>query len=219
MANLLVENKADSEAQTKDGSAVLSNAAKEGHISIVEFMVNRGARLRSRDKMALGLQLIRAVEGGDIALMKRLLIYDAATNATDKSGRTPLLVAFGKRQFEAGAVLASRGVSQAEKEELEKLLMAACENNKIEDAKFLLDCGADVDTRDCFNETPLWKAAIKGFVTLAKLLLERKACIEVKSRNCCRTPVVIAIDRNLFSKCWRHDMQHTLHSTPPPSVA
>lgn len=53
--------------------------------------------------------------------------------------------------------------------------------NYLDAARFLLDAGADINTRDMSADTPLMRAAQLGYQEMAALLLEREA--EVNARN------------------------------------
>lgn len=88
-----------------------------------------------------------------------------------------------------------KGISRYELNELGKQVLKICEQGNLDQVKLLISCSVGIEEKDCFNETPLWKASIRGHVEVVRFLLSRNAKLEVKSQNCCRTPVVIAIDR------------------------
>jgi len=47
----------------------------------------------------------------------------------------------------------------------------------------LLECGADVDSGDCYNNTPLHRAASQGHVKLVKLLLQYRPDVNYKDSS------------------------------------
>merc|ERR1711933_31326 len=87
------------------------------------------------------------------------------------------------------------GVSADDRKALGSLLLDSGGKGDIEQVRSLLRCSADVNAKDCFNETPLWKASCNGHAQVVKALLDSDASINYQSRNCCRTPIVIAVDR------------------------
>ena len=55
--------------------------------------------------------------------------------------------------------------------------------NYREAAKFLLEHGADVNTRDMSDETPLIQASGLGYVEMVSLLLERGAEVDARDQD------------------------------------
>jgi hypothetical protein len=52
---------------------------------------------------------------------------------------------------------------------------------RLEVGQYLLDCGADINSRDHHRHTPLMHAAIRGQVEFTQMLLERGAAIDAQS--------------------------------------
>jgi len=55
--------------------------------------------------------------------------------------------------------------------------------NELASVEWLTDRGADVNTRDNFDETPLMHAALLGYMELCDFLLSRGAVIEFRDEN------------------------------------
>ena len=55
--------------------------------------------------------------------------------------------------------------------------------NYLEAARFLLDAGADINTRDMSSETPLIQAAHLGYREMVALLLERGAQVNARDES------------------------------------
>jgi len=195
---LLLDEGAKTETKSKNGSAAMAGAAKQGHLDVVRLLVNSGARLHSYDKQSLGKKLVEAVAANNVELTRQLLIYDASTRSKDKDGRTPLLLAAEKGYAEIGVMLANWGLSDSDKLALGKLLLIAAGDDNTQYVKLLLECFAGLEVHDYFNETPLWRASLKGNVEIVKLLLDKNPQLDPVSRNCCRTPLGAAIDRGNF---------------------
>lgn len=57
-------------------------------------------------------------------------------------------------------------------------LFLAVELNRLETLRFLLESGADINTKGLIGCTPLHRAAIRNFLPMVRLLLEKKADID-----------------------------------------
>ncbi len=62
-------------------------------------------------------------------------------------------------------------------------LHGAAEQGQLVVAGFLLQNGADIDSRDHLEATPLWEAAANGRKAMVELLLNHKAALELADRN------------------------------------
>ena len=71
-------------------------------------------------------------------------------------------------------------------------LYRAADNGKLEAGQFLLDCGADINSRNGGGETPLFRAVFRGDVAFARMLLERGASIGIPDSSG-RTPLHWAV--------------------------
>ena len=61
-------------------------------------------------------------------------------------------------------------------------LYYAVDANNTEFAKFLIDHGANVNTKDYFGFTPLHEAVVRGSYNVAKLLIEKGANVNAKDK-------------------------------------
>ena len=71
--------------------------------------------------------------------------------------------------------------SSATKAQLENGFVAACTYGRISIVEFLLQQGIDITAQGRFGQTGLHGAAIGGQMDIIKLLLERRAPLEVKN--------------------------------------
>ena len=74
-----------------------------------------------------------------------------------------------------------KNFSNATKVEIQSAFMTACEFGRTQVVEFLLDKGADMRGQDGNGQTGLHSAALAGHVHTVKLLLERRAPLEVQN--------------------------------------
>lgn len=88
---ILIEWKADLEAQNKSGKTALMLAAFKGHIECIDALVENGANLDTRDRSGMGV-LHYAVDGEQPNIIRKLINLGANANAVDQAmGWTPLI--------------------------------------------------------------------------------------------------------------------------------
>jgi ankyrin repeat protein len=107
---------------------------------------------------------MRAAQGGDVALMRRLTAAGANATLTQKNGTTALMIAAGGQGDEA--VLAA--------------------------VQLCLEGGADVNAVDAAGSTALHRAAENGATAVIRLLAERGAVLDVKNTRG-STPLDLAL--------------------------
>ena len=71
-------------------------------------------------------------------------------------------------------------------------LYRAADNGKLEAGQFLLDCGADINSRNGGGETPLFRAVFRGDLEFARMLLKRGASVGIPDSSG-RTPLHWAV--------------------------
>ena len=86
-------------------------AAKNGHIKIVEIMLQRGADVNVRDKEQGTTPLIAAAQQGHKEIVDILLKSGADVNARDTSGKTALSEATRNEHAEIVKLLKERGAN------------------------------------------------------------------------------------------------------------
>src|SRR6185436_9684598 len=138
-------------------------------------------RALARERYAGRTLLHEASAQGSLAMVELLLRLGADANAMDRGGHSPLYcLANEYRASEGGGVVralvhgganvnANDGVKHCT-----ALHMAARRGN-VEVAEALLDCGADIDPRDCLGDTPLRRSVNCDKIQVAELLLRRTA--------------------------------------------
>lgn len=201
LARLLLDRGARRDAKSKTNSTPLEEAARAGQLRLVAWLVDKGAKLRKCERDALSDHLLSAAEAGKLDVVKSLLMYDAKLNTRRKDGSTALILAAKNGHWAIGEFLVQIGKQKAmgrcpsDDRKLGNMLLDACGQGDLMSVQMLLRCGALVSCTNCHNDTPVWKAAFGGHKEIAELLISERADLEVRSQECGRTPLVIAIDK------------------------
>jgi ankyrin repeat protein len=200
-AGYLLEKGADINARNNEGWTPLISAAWGGHRGVADLLIRNGADVNARgvhgftallmalanrqaDAVNFFLERVpntdfNAVAGdGETVLMKAVTmcdcrivggLIDRGANVKREAGAR--LIAFAEERCPPflKACLVERGV------DINSQLLAAARANQIDEAKALLDIGADVNARDGNGWTALMHAADRDGRALLKLLMDRGA--------------------------------------------
>lgn len=178
-----------------NGQTALSWAAREGHATIVKWLLDSGAEIDSMDNYGQS-PLIWAVENEHSEVVNMLLAAGADVERKDDGkGQTPLIFAtrrghekIVKSLLSWGANIESRDGSYGQTP-----LLWAAESGHCAVVKLLLGAGADIEAKDGINgQTPLSSAARKGHLEIVQLLLNRGANTESRDDSYAETPLLWA---------------------------
>jgi len=112
-----------------------------------------------------------AVDAGHVGRVRRALEDDAAATAVNEFGRTPLMLAMGKRNWEIVRMLLNRGADPNSSYNDQALLYAVVRAGEVELAERLIEAGADPNSTNRNNWTCLQEAARRGNVEMLRTLL------------------------------------------------
>ncbi|XP_072368968.1 CARD- and ANK-domain containing inflammasome adapter protein [Scyliorhinus torazame] len=155
---------------------LLHIAAAHGHVAIIEYLLNKGAKVEVRDNRQQS-PLHRAAVEGHLAAAKMLLQAGAHIYALDKESRSPLHLAAANSHFSM-VKLMLKEEARNQKSKKSFLHMAAL-RDESKFAQILLKYGAPVDTKDEKNRTPLFHAISQRHLNTVKVLLESGAKVNV----------------------------------------
>jgi hemoglobin len=134
-----------------------------------------------RERYAGRTLLHEASARGILTMVELLLLLGADPNAQDIGGHTPLYCLANQYKGSNGGpviralvrsganVNANDGVKHC------TALHMAARRGSPDIAEVLLDCGADIDARDCLGDSPLRRSVNCGKIQVASLLLARGA--------------------------------------------
>jgi ankyrin repeat protein len=145
----------------KDGFSELQRAARDGHHSVVDFILAQNVNPNGIE-YGSPPPLLLAAGRGHLRIVQLLLDKGADVNAVS-------LGTYFQGNFNG-----------------QTALMSACENGFRSVVELLLDRGADVNKLSAFDTTALHHAALKGRTAIAELLLKRGARPDVLSKDLTR---------------------------------
>ncbi|KAL6690334.1 putative ankyrin repeat-containing protein [Trichoderma pleuroticola] len=158
----------------------LFRAAREGEQYIIWSWLTRSDITANLADDRGRTVLWHAVVGGHEALVRMLLARrDVNADFQDATGQTPFSWAI-QRGREAMVKLLLEKKTRDNSRRRAPLMWALLEGQEAT-ARLLLENGADIETRDCFGQTPLLLTAEKGYEGAVKLLLENGA--DIKARD------------------------------------
>lgn len=128
-----------------------------------------------------GPVLVTAAANRDFEILQLLVNRGAATEVTDSSGNTPLILVAGKHSAASRLLLEHGANPNALSLTGATSLIGATQGDDLEIIRLLLDKGAKTEPTDWDGSTPLLLAARRGHLPMTKLLLEHGA--NPKARN------------------------------------
>ena len=189
VVQVLLERGADVDFRNRSGSTALEVALRKGHKQVAELLKQHGASVPQLP--ALGL--LRAVEIGDAAAVRRALEAGASPNQKNEAGEPALVIAIRVGLREIATLLLDWGADPEGRDAHGKTpLMVAAELGSFDFVTILLERGVAVDAIDTDSSTSLIMAARHGRTEIVELLLDKGADINsVDSAG--RTPLMSAI--------------------------
>jgi len=177
IAQYLLENGAQIEAQDNFGATPLHTAAEYGQTSIAKLLLDYGANVNARDQMGRTPLLSKIAKKQQLDMYTALLNYNADVHAKDIYGNTPLHNAtisavsnlILNRLVKEGADVDARN------EDGVTPLALAVEYELLDQISFFVNLNADINAKDKLGESPLIKAiniasATKNLSVLQELI-------------------------------------------------
>lgn len=194
-----------------DGRRIaLQNAAGQGHLNIVHFLLSKNAKLD-----AIGTEapaLLRAVERNHLSIVHILLENGAHTEARDKFKRTVIFAAAAKPHIEALRLLLrfKADVNARDRDERNALIYVAAQDTTTrpparewtkESTETLVTIfsavGIDLEAKDKTHRTALHWAASSGKVDMVRVLVSYCDLALVDgTHNRGRTPLHLATENH-----------------------
>jgi ankyrin repeat protein len=202
MIRLLLDAGADPNSVDATGQTALMTAASVGDLESAKVLLDRGATVDTRDRNFQQTALMFAVRDNHPDVVRLLVEHGADVNAKTRQGETPPWIlpnsvpGFGHGVGIVRGGLPERGSRYFIPGALAPLLYAA-RDGRLENAKILLDAGADLELADANGITPLLMAISNNQIEVARFLIDRGAKINVSDWYG-RTPLWTAVEvRNM----------------------
>ncbi|MGI9305518.1 MAG: ankyrin repeat domain-containing protein [Gammaproteobacteria bacterium] len=174
------------------GKTALMVAARKGHPDVVRLLLEAGAKVNTVNS-AGGNALMYAAVSGDAASLRLLLEHDAAVNATGANGWSATMIAAAKGYGSLLDLLIMHGADTNVRDIYGWTpLMRATHEGRHGIVKSLLSkTSPEIDAQDESGLTALHRAAAKGYVDIARLLIEHGADVSSTDLRG-RTPLMVA---------------------------
>ncbi|RMC08736.1 hypothetical protein DUI87_14985 [Hirundo rustica rustica] len=156
---------------------LLHVAAAHGHLSIMEYLLSKGARTGVKDRKGR-TALHRAAEKGHGGAVQVLLRGGASIHTLDIKGKTPLHRAAENNHSHILKILLKEEARSCRNQH--KFLHMAALRDESSLAKMLLEAGASPEGKDWRGQTALSYAVSQGSENTAKVLLEAGATVDSK---------------------------------------
>ena len=161
----LLDAEADPNAATEMGETALMACARTGSADALEALLDHGAKANAREASHGQTALMWAATQADPDVVRVLLAHGADVHARSDSHLLPVNLGDGD-PFEDHVMQPQRGSTP---------LLFAARRGRIENARLLLDAGADVNEKAPNGESALVLASFSGQGEFAAFLLERGA--------------------------------------------
>lgn len=174
----------------KDGSGrtPLHWAARNDHLGVVEFLINRGADVQAVDNLGYTALYYSVWLGRKIEITERLISRGSDVNF-NKGGVPLLFLASREGKEEIAAMLIAHRAKVNEPDIVGKTpLHIAVEGKHQNIVELLLNNGASLSAKDKLGRTPLHQSSIEGYLKITELLLAAGGPVNDKD-NAGRTPL------------------------------
>ncbi len=153
----LVEQGANPDTYSARRKTLLYSACEEGNLEVVTSLIERGANLNIQDNSINFSPLMCACENNHLDIVKALLKAGANQALVCADGNTAFAIACIEMNLEIAKVLCKGSDINAQNEVLNTpLITAACIGGAaIDIMKFLLDNGADLETKNKYDNNAL----------------------------------------------------------------
>ncbi|MGD1911127.1 MAG: ankyrin repeat domain-containing protein [Rivularia sp. (in: cyanobacteria)] len=199
IVKLLVDKGANIDIKNNRGYTPLHLGAKEHHKYIVEYLIQKGAKIDERATSNAKTPLMLAAKGfSNISIIQLLIENGANVNAKDKDGETPLHIAGmnTNKNNDIIQLLVKSGADINAKNNNGETPLHKSLRRHSNQTQLLVKLGADINARDNIGETPLhtaiyWYKGNQDIKNSVRYLVESGAKINLKDNNSL-TPLHIA---------------------------
>ncbi|GMT22656.1 hypothetical protein PFISCL1PPCAC_13953, partial [Pristionchus fissidentatus] len=186
----------DVDMQTESNNDTpLTLACSNGHVAMVELLVQRGANVHHRDKKGF-TPLILAATGGHLSIVQTLL--DNGANIETQSERTKdtaLSLACSGGKKDVAEMLLNRGANKEHRNVSDYTpLSLAASGGYVDIVNMLLEMGAEINSRtgSKLGISPLMLAAMNGHKDATRVLLEKGSDINAQIETNRNTALTLA---------------------------
>ncbi|KAI1735544.1 ankyrin repeat-containing domain protein [Xylaria scruposa] len=163
ITKLLLENGANADILNNNGWTALHCSSSEGHVEVTKLLLENGAGIDFLNSSGL-TALHCSSWKGHVEVTKLLLENGAGIDLKTTQDWTPLLMASSYAHIDIVKLFLGKGLSANSVHRLygRSVLSYAAEKGDINLIRYLLQAGADPNSRDHISRTPLLYAAMSG---------------------------------------------------------
>ena len=157
------------------GQTLLNFACKYGYLSIVEYLISKGADIEAKNKYER-TPIHVACLNGNLPIIEYFVSKGIGIDIKNEYGQTPIHFAcrFGHLNI-VQYLIEKQHVDKDVKDDNDwTLLHYACRNDQLDVVEYLILQGADLNATDKNNQTPLHFACIKGHLNIVQYLIEKQ---------------------------------------------
>lgn len=184
ITKFLLSKGVDINQKSKYGHTVLMSASEKGYFDLVKFYVDKGFDINEKtSQRTVGFNaLMDAATNGNLEIVKYLVSKGADIYTKDNYGRNVFLLVAGSGQTEILKYFHSLGYSVNPKDGSSLLMRASGWTGYLENVKFLISKGANVNYVDKDGYTALIIASSRGNLEIVKYLISKGAEIEATDK-------------------------------------
>jgi ankyrin repeat protein len=181
---ILLQHGVDINSQDNNGMTALLFSLSFRKYETTGYLLDNGASVQIANNSGV-TPLHNAALRGQVDLMNRLIALGADADAQTIDGETPLHYTIWQNQYDAAERLLKSGARHDIKENYGRtpLHHTARETGNTDMAGLLIEHGAEVNSYDNFDDTPLILAAWRGFRGIVNLLLDNNADVPLTGEN------------------------------------
>jgi ankyrin repeat protein len=171
ITKILLNHGVDVNARDHDGQTALMHASWNGNVNIVELLLKYGSDVNIKAN-GLGLTSLHLASGkGYSQIVDLLLINGADVNARLTNGETAIISASSKGYTDVVRKLLNYGADLEIEKHSKTALAYSVSNNNLDTVQLLLAHNINVDHKDESGQTPLIRAAYRGYTEIVSILL------------------------------------------------
>jgi ankyrin repeat protein len=172
-------------------TTMLHKAVQNGHLGLVEFLIENGADIEEMENIYHTTPLMLAAAEGRMDVVEYLTQKGANSEALDGKGNTAILRAAKRGRLDIVTFLFQRMTRVYPNNNGDNILHCAAMSDNADLVSFVLSNKPDINGRNNKGQTPLWLASRYGHLSVTCLLWQNKATVSV-SDECGQTPLHMA---------------------------
>ncbi|XP_078261911.1 ankyrin repeat and SOCS box protein 3 [Rhinoraja longicauda] len=183
--------------------SVVHQAAYQGHLDVLKFLLEKGADKESKDDYGI-TPLFLAAQYGKLESLRTLIQYGSNVNCQAYDKATPLFIAAQEGHVECVEVLLSHGVNAnlyCNEDDWQLPIHAAAQMGRVKVLEFLIPITDRICDKGTDKMSPVYSAVYGGQQECLKMLLQ--SGYSPDAQECplyeCLSPLCMAFSRRFFA--------------------